>query len=318
MTTTPPDRSGSTFVVTGGTGGLGYFTAERLAATGARVVLTARDVDRGVRAIDSIRWHVPRSRVEAVSLDLTDPASVRSAAREIEEIAGSGGLDALVLNAGSTTPPRERTLTAAGLEVTVATNVVGHAALTGHLWPSLTTADRTRPASVVGLGSLATRIVPFDVDALVADHAYRPFRTYGLSKHAVHAFVLELARRIAGADAGTAAGAGTAVQALLAHPGYAVDALSPARPGIVVSGRFERIPFAQGKHEGARPTLRAVLDTALPNGASVGPRFTTRGAPVLTTPVASSASREAGAAVWELLDRWTGGALPRLAAAPTA
>ena len=316
MTTTPPDRSGSTFVVTGGTGGLGYFTAERLAATGARVVLTARDVDRGVRAIDSIRWHVPRSRVEAVSLDLTDPVSVRSAAREIEEIAGPGGLEALVLNAGSTTPPRERTLTAAGLEVTVATNVVGHAALTGHLWPSLTTSDRTRPARVVGLGSLATRIVAFDTDALVADHAYRPFRTYGLSKHAVHAFVLELARRIAAAGTGT--GTGTGVQALLAHPGYAVDALSPARPGIVVPGRFERIPFAQGKHEGARPTLRAVLDTALPTGAFVGPRFTTRGAPVLATPVASSASREAGAAVWALLDRWTGGALPRLAAAPTA
>ena len=312
MTTTPPDRSGSTFVVTGGTGGLGYFTAERLAATGARVVLTARDVDRGVRAIDSIRWHVPRSRVEAVSLDLTDPASVRSAAREIEEIAGPGGLEALVLNAGSTTPPRERTLTATGLEVTVATNVVGHAALTGHLWPSLTTSDRTRPARVVGLGSLATRIVAFDTDALVADHAYRPFRTYGLSKHAVHAFVLELARRIAAADAGT----GTGVQALLAHPGYAVDALSPVRPGIVVPGRFERLPFAQGKHEGARPTLRAVLDTALPNGAFVGPRFTTWGAPVPTTPVASSASREAGAAVWELLDRWTGGALPRPAASP--
>jgi NAD(P)-dependent dehydrogenase (short-subunit alcohol dehydrogenase family) len=316
MTTTPPNRAGSTFVVTGGTGGLGYFTAERLAATGARVVLTARDVDRGVRAIDSIRWHVPRARVEAVALDLTDPASVRRAADEIAEIAGPAGLDALVLNAGSTTPPRERTLTTTGLEVTVATNVVGHAALTGHLWSSLTTAGRAggdghaRPARVVGLGSLATRIVPFDPAALVADHAYRPFRTYALSKHAMHAFVLELARR---ADADER---GAGVRSLLAHPGYAVDGLSPARPGIVVPGRFERLPFAQGKHEGARPTLRAVLDPALPNGAFVGPRWTTWGAPVRATPVASSASREAGAAVWELLERWTGGALPRLGASP--
>lgn len=308
MTTTPPDRSGSTFAVTGGTGGLGYLTAERLAATGARVVLTARDVDRGVRAIDSIRWHVPRSRVEAVALDLTDPVSVRRAADEIADVAGPAGLDALVLNAGMTTPPRERTLTAAGLELTVATNVVGHAALTGHLWPSLTTATRAHPARVVGLGSLATRIVPFDAAALVADHAYRPFRTYALSKHAVHAFVLELARRTAAAAVD--------VEALLAHPGYAVEALSPARPGIVAPGRFERLPFAQGKHDGARPTLRAVLDTRLANGAFIGPRWTTRGAPVPTTPVTSSGSREAGAAVWELLDRWTGGALPPLVPAP--
>ncbi|GMA32951.1 SDR family NAD(P)-dependent oxidoreductase [Litorihabitans aurantiacus] len=313
MRATPPDRTGSTVVVTGGTGGLGYFTAERLASTGAHVVITARDGERGRRAAASIARHVPGASVDVVALDLTDPDSVAAAA---DVLTALDRIDALVLNAGSTQPPRERTLTADGIEVTMAANVVGHAALVGHLWPTLT-ADRTStgpttppatpPVRIVGLGSLATRIVGFDVAALVADHAYHPFATYARTKHVVHAFISELARRDCGAG----------VQALLAHPGYAVDALSPARPGIVVPGRFERLPIAQGKHDGARPTLRAVLDPSLPDGAMVGPRWTTRGAPVLTTPVASSTTPEAGAAVWDLLSGWTRGALPRTLPVPT-
>lgn len=309
MSPTPPRHDGETFVVTGGTAGLGYFTAERLARTGARVVLTARDPRRAERALASIRAHVPDADVRAVALDLVDPASVADAAATLTDL---GRIDALVLNAGTTTPPPERVLTDDGVELTLATNVVGHAALVAHLWPVLlaTARSRERPRAVrvVGLGSLATRVVPFrplslslaDPRDLAGPGRYRPFPTYALSKHAVHAWITELARR----------SAGTGVQALLAHPGYAVDALSPVRPGIVQPGPFERVPGAQGKHDGARPTLRAVLDPHLPTGTFVGPRWVTRGAPVLATPVTSSASPVAGARVWTALAAVTGGFTP--------
>lgn len=271
------------------------------------MVLTARDPGRADRALASIREHVPGANVHAVALDLTDPASVTEAASALAEL---GRLDALVLNAGTTTPPPGRTLTSDGVELTLATNVVGHAALVARLWPTLlgTAGDGPGPVRVVGLGSLATRVVPFDPRGLAAPAdlagggAYRAFAQYALSKHAVHAWIGELVRR------STTAGAG--VQALLAHPGYAVDALSPERPGIVTPGRFERLPFAQGKHDGARPTLRAVLDTSLGAGAFVGPRWVMRGAPVLTTPVRSSSSPEAGAAVWAATAEATGGFTP--------
>lgn len=308
MIPSPPRRDGETHVVTGGTAGLGYFTAERLASTGAHVVITARDANRADRALASIRAHVPGAEVSAVALDLADPDSV---ARGAAELGALGRIDALVLNAGTTTPPRERTLTPDGVELTLATNLVGHALLLARLWPTLlATVRRTpRPVRVVGLGSLATRVVSYDPAALAApddlagpDGRYRPFAQYALSKHAVHAWTTELARR--------SAAAGTGVQALLAHPGYAVDALSPERPGIVVPGRFERLPFAQGKHDGARPTLRAVLDPALGNGTSVGPRWLTSGPPVPVDAVHSSSSPEAGAAVWAALADATGGFTP--------
>ncbi|WP_158277198.1 SDR family NAD(P)-dependent oxidoreductase [Serinibacter arcticus] len=301
----PPRRDGETIVITGGTAGLGYFTAERLALTGARVVVTARDPGRADRALASIRAHAPGADLSAVALDLTDLTSVETAA---DELADLGRIDALVLNAGLTTPPSGRTLTRDGLELTLATNVVGHTALLAHLWPTLlATIGRTpRPVRVVGLGSLATRVLPFDPASLAApsdltgDDGYRPFAQYALSKHAVHAWITELARRVTG----------TGVQALLAHPGYAVDGLTPERPGIVEPGRFERLPFAQGKHDGARPTLRAVLDPRLGNGAFVGPRWVTRGEPVQVSAVRSSSSPEAGAAVWSALAGVTGGFAP--------
>lgn len=308
MTSAPPRRDGETVVVTGGTAGLGYFTAERLALTGARVVLTARDPQRAERALASIRTHVPDADVSAVALDLARPASVADAAATLADL---GRIHALVLNAGTTTPPPERTLTDDGVELTLATNVVGHAALVALLWPILlATATAPRRAGgavrVVGLGSLATRVSPFTPDTLSHPRdlallgTYRPFATYALSKHAMHAWITELARRAAG----------TGVEALLAHPGYAVDGLTPARPGIVVPGRFERIPGAQGKHDGARPTLRAVLDPNLAPGSLIGPRWLTRGAPVVATPARSSTSPAAGTAVWNALGL---GALPSMA-----
>jgi len=146
--------------------------------------------------------------------------------------------------------------------------------------------------------------VPFDVMDLQTRTRHGFFRAYAQSKHAVHAFVLELDRRSRAARRG--------VSAVLAHPGYAVDSLSPFRPGVSEPSSFARIatsPFgmgAQGKNRGAAPSVRALLDPEVVGGEFVGPAQLTRGRPVLQLPVASSASPEAGAAVWALAERWSG------------
>src|SRR5687768_9740603 len=50
-----PSQKGRIFLITGGTSGMGYEDAKTLAAAGARVVIAARDPQRGQQAIDRIK-----------------------------------------------------------------------------------------------------------------------------------------------------------------------------------------------------------------------------------------------------------------------
>jgi len=141
-------------------------------------------------------------------------------------------------------------------------------------------------------------------DDLQTAGRYDFFRAYGLSKHAIHGFILELDRR--------ARLAGAPVSAVLAHPGFALDGLSTFRPGVmeptVVEKLRDRALFAgaQGKNRGAAPIVRALLDPEVVGGEFVGPEFLVKGRPVLQQPVASSASPEFGGLLWAMSEDWSG------------
>ena len=293
-----PEQRGRVFVVTGGNAGLGYFTAEQLASTGAHVVLASRNMQKADAAIRAIRDRVPRASLDRMAVDLSSLESATAAGAAIAEF---DRLDGLVLNAGATTGSRSRLETDDGLEAILAGNYIGHFALTAAAWPILA---RTPESRLVGLGSLATEIVPLDPADLLSERRFGFFRAYAFSKHAIHGFVLELDRRARAAGAG--------VSGILAHPGYAIDGLSPLRTGVVERSAAERAYgasialAAQGKNRGAAPTVRALLDPTVVGGEFVGPEFLTRGRPVLQEPVASSASPEFGAYLWQQSELWTG------------
>jgi len=291
-----PSAAGRTFVVTGGNAGIGYFTAEQLASTGARVILASRSAEKAERAIASIGERVAGAQLDFVTLDLSSLSSVASAATALR---AHGPIDGLINNAGLVSPPARRATTSDGHEIVVGSNFFGHFALTAQLWPALTPTGR-----VVGLGSMATRLVRLDPSDLLSDRSYRPFRAYAFSKHAVHGFAFELDRRIRAA--------GLARLSLLAHPGFSVDGLSERRPGINDISRGERMRdgllslAAQGKHHGAWPTVRAALDPDAESGQFYGPSRNMSGPPVAIAPVASSATPEFGAHLWALAEERTG------------
>ena len=296
-----PSAAGQTIVVTGGNAGIGYFTAEQLAAAGARVVLASRSPERAQRAIQSIHQRVPGAEpVSFVRLDLASLASTQDAAAELSTFAP---IDVVINNAGIVSPPARRATTADGLELVVGSNALAHFALTARLWPALAPTAR-----VVGLGSMATRMVRVDPSAahldLLSERHYRPFRAYALSKHAVHAFAFELDRRIRAAR--------SARLSLLAHPGFSVGGLSERRPGINDLSRAMRLRdgalafVAQGKDQGAWPAVRAALDPDAESGQFFGPQRTMTGPPIVMAPVTSSASPEFGAAFWQLAEISTG------------
>ena len=88
------DMSGKTVVVTGGNSGIGLETAAALAAKGARVIVTARNADRGRAAVAEIADRTQGTQIQLVVFDLADLSSVRRGAAEILEQASR--LDVLV------------------------------------------------------------------------------------------------------------------------------------------------------------------------------------------------------------------------------
>ncbi|MEU9802492.1 SDR family NAD(P)-dependent oxidoreductase [Streptomyces sp. NPDC051000] len=266
-----PGADGRVVLVTGGNAGIGYFVAEQLSATGATVVLGSRDPAKAEIATASIRARVPGARVRSVRLDLADLSSLETAVGSLEV----ERLDAVVHNAGVALddPPREET--AHGHELMFGTNHLGHFALTWWLMPLLSAAPAAR---VVTTGSFAAKSERLDLDDLQSRNEYRPKRAYGRSKLAQMYFGLELDRRLRAA--------GGSVASVVVHPGGALDSLTPSRPPVHVrttGARLGATPAAlllQGKHAGAWPAVRAVLDPAVRGDQLWGPRvFGLRGEP---------------------------------------
>ncbi len=118
------DLSGRRCIVTGANSGIGYETALALADLGAEVVLGCRSPDRGAEAVQRIREQTGNARVSLEVLDVSNLGAVRAAAARL----ASGPVDVLVHNAGAL--PDERVETGDGLELTLATHVVGPFLLT--------------------------------------------------------------------------------------------------------------------------------------------------------------------------------------------
>ena len=70
-----PDQSGRTVFVTGANSGLGLHVSRALAQHGARVLMGARDVEKGRAAVERVRQTAPLATVELVRVDLGDLAS---------------------------------------------------------------------------------------------------------------------------------------------------------------------------------------------------------------------------------------------------
>lgn len=288
-----PSQSGKTFVVTGAGRGVGYFVAEQLATAGGRVILTTRG---DTTALDLLRSRIPGASLEQVTLELGSLASIKQAAAELAEL---GPIDVLINNAGKTSGSRKRETTDDGLEVMVGTNAYGPFALTALLLPAVT-------GRVVNLGSMSTRLARADLtDFEQSAGKYSVSRAYAYSKHGVHAFALELDRRLRASGSG--------IRSILAHPGFALDGSASARPGITdrnsAGQRFaERLlrPMAHGKDRGAWPVVRAAIDPDAAAGDFYGPARSVTGPPVLGKPVPQSADPAFGAEFWRLAEQATG------------
>jgi NAD(P)-dependent dehydrogenase (short-subunit alcohol dehydrogenase family) len=302
-----PDQSGRIAVVTGASGGLGFETAEVLAGRGATVVLAGRDLSKGERAAERIRQHNGGADVQVIRLDLASLASVREAAGQLRDTCPR--LDLLINNAGVMAIPRE--LTEDGFERTLATNHLGHFALTGLLLDRLLDTEGSRVVTVSSNAhKMGDGVVHFD--DLQLERGYKPWPAYYQSKLANLLFTYELQRRLDAAGAGTIATA--------AHPGNArTDLWRHSRVNQAMyhpSMRPLTFWFAQSGHLGALATLRAATDQAARGGDYYGPpgRLQFTGHPVRVESSAASHDEAAAARLWTVSEELTGVSYGALAA----
>jgi NAD(P)-dependent dehydrogenase (short-subunit alcohol dehydrogenase family) len=288
-----PDQTGRTAVVTGATAGLGLETAKALAERGASVVLACRDLDKAERAATRIP-----ADVQIVRLDLASLASVHAGADEIR--ATQPRLDLLILNAGVMDAPYRRTED--GFEFTLATNHLGHFALTGLLLDRLLDVAGSR---IVTVSSVAHRRGRIRFDDLQSEQSYDASDAYAQSKLANLLFSYELDRRLRDADARTIS--------LAAHPGNARTELwrsSSRLERAVISTRLRLLNLwlVQSAEAGALPTLRAATDPSARGGEYFGPagRFEFAGRPVRVASNERSHDATAQQRLWEVSEQLTG------------
>lgn len=206
---------GRTALVTGATSGLGAETARALAATGAQVLLGARDLAAATQAAERIRAAQPGARLEVFGLDLADLDSVRALGDRIAE--RGLPIDLLINNAGVMYTPLARTRD--GFELQFGVNHLGHFALTRALLPALAAgADRAGvSARVITLSSDAHKAHPVDLaDPNFADREYDKFVSYGQAKAANALMAVGLQRRF-GAQG---------LRAFAVHPGVCATGIA--------------------------------------------------------------------------------------------
>src|SRR5438034_2905724 len=288
-----PGQQGRLAVVTGANTGLGFETAQGLAARGASVVLAVRDIEKGKRAAARIAGTAPGANVMVQPIDLTSLDSIRAAADELR--ARHPRIDLLINNAGVMFTPKQTTRD--GFELQFGTNHLGHFALTGLLLEQMLPVPGSR---VVTDSSVAHRQARINFDDLQGERSYSRVGAYGQSKLANLMFTYELQRRLSGA--------GTTI-AVAAHPGLAKTELTRNSPAIAA---FFYARVSQQAAMGALPVLRAATDPGVLGGQYYGPGgfFGARGYPKLAHSSGQSHDTAIQRRLWTVSEELTGVTFP--------
>ena len=92
------DLKGYEVIVTGGSSGIGTETVKALATAGARVIVTARDLDRARPVVEELKKETENEKIELELMDLVSLKSVKEFVKRF--LAMNRPLNILINNAG--------------------------------------------------------------------------------------------------------------------------------------------------------------------------------------------------------------------------
>jgi NAD(P)-dependent dehydrogenase (short-subunit alcohol dehydrogenase family) len=215
-------------LVTGANKGIGYEIARGLGATGATVLVGARDLARGMVAAEKLVTE--GLTAVAVELNVTDPVSISAVAARIDR--EYGRLDILVNNAGVLLE-RGQTPSQTPVELlarTYATNVLGVVAVTNALLPLIRRASAGRIVNLSsGRGAFALTTDPHH------RYAQAPLLGYDSSKSALNAITVAYANELRN----------TPIKVNAADPGFcATDLNGHAGPRTPAQGAIAAVRLA--------------------------------------------------------------------------
>lgn len=194
-----------TALVTGGTSGIGFYTALALARLGAVVYVTGRNAEHGREAECKMRAAAGHKNVYFIRADASTVGGNQELARRIN--AETDRLDILVNNVGGLY--NDRWVTADTYEANLAMNFVGPFALTEALLPLL---RQSAPARIVNVTSAGYTMWKGDLFAdYQSSEAYNATDAYNRSKYLNLLWTFALAGRLKGSE----------ITANALHPGTA-------------------------------------------------------------------------------------------------
>ena len=278
-------------VVTGANRGLGLEICVGLAGAGATVVMACRDPRRAEAALQEIRRRAPAARLEVMSLDLADLASVRRFAQEFN--ARFARLDILCNNGSAILVPLQKT--GDGFEMHIGTNHLGHFALTGLLLEKLQATPGSRVVNTSSMAHRLTKGLKLD-DLHFERRPYKEMDAYGQSKLASLLYTFELDRRLRRA--------GLNIAATAAHPGWSNT--NPDQGTALM--RWANSFMAQPAAMGALPSLYAATAADVQGGDYLGPGGfkELRGYPAKVGSSEEARNPELAASLWQRSEQLTG------------
>jgi len=207
------DMKDRTVLITGSTDGVGRVVAQRLGATGSRVLVHGRDPARGKATVAEIE--AAGGKAEFFAADLASLAEVRRLAEAVR--AKTDRLDILINNAGIGTAGQKRQVSADGHELRFAVNYLAGFLLTSELLPLL---KASAPARVVNVASAGQQAIDFN--DVMLNRGYSGERAYCQSKLAQILFTVDLAERLKG----------TGVTANALHPASYMNTTMVRQAGV--------------------------------------------------------------------------------------
>ena len=210
-------------IITGGSRGIGYATAEAFLREGATVIITASTPESAQRAAERLRQTFGGRAVDGIAPDLSSLASVTEAFRRVEETYGP--IDILVNNAGVSARTPFTEFTEEEYDRVMDLNVKG-----------VFTASRVVAESMAARG----RGVILNTSSMVSIYGQPSGFAYPASKFAVNGLTLSLARELGPK--------GIRVNAVA--PGITATDMMKAVPKEIIEPMIAQIPLRRlGKPE---------------------------------------------------------------------
>jgi len=192
-------------LITGANKGIGLETARQLGKQDVTVLVGARGAGKGKAAVEKLRKE--GIEAHAIEIDVTDPASIKSAADQVER--DFGRLDILINNAGVMLDDKEKKPSEQSLDVwrkTFDANLFGLILTTQAFLPLLRKSEAGR---IVNLSSILGSIT-YHAQPGSPIYESKNYAAYNVSKSAVNAYTVQLGYELKD----------TNIKVNAAHPGW--------------------------------------------------------------------------------------------------